>query len=92
MMHPTIRVLHRPSPSIQENRSVSEDYFRPCNKDSFLLVPATGLYLAIHADPMRFCKHTLSNRACLLSGHGLAVKGDPMGCPKNPDASFWAVG
>jgi len=48
--------------------------------------------LAIHADPMRFCRHTLSNRACLLSGHGLAVKGDPMGCRKNPRREFLGGG
>ncbi len=47
-----------------------------------------GLYLAIHADPMRFCKRTPSNRARLLSGHGLADKDDPMHMGANPRREF----
>jgi hypothetical protein len=44
--------------------------------------------MAIHADPMRFCKHTLSTPACLLGESGLADKGDPMHDTANPRREF----
>ena len=51
-----------------------------------------GYDLAIHADPTRFCKHTPANRACLLSGHGLAEKSDPMSDGENPRREFLGGG